>query len=44
MNSCQYVRHNEQLQQLLRDRFLDFDKDRELFKTFAATFWSITYR
>jgi len=35
MNIGHYVRHIEQLQKLLTDRFVDFDKNRRLFRRFA---------
>jgi len=35
MNSDQYVRHMEWLQQLFTHRFVDFSKDRGLFRTSA---------
>jgi hypothetical protein len=38
MNGDWYVRHIEQLQQLFTDRFVDFSKDRGLFRTFANPF------
>jgi hypothetical protein len=36
----EYVRHIEQPQQLFTDGFVDFDKDRGLFRTFANPFES----